>query len=123
MFEGRDMSGVTRRRYSVRVGEGGRKGCPLTAEIWCKHIERDWWEVGSPGGQSSECFSKNFLPSYASLMSCSSSGMARVPVLQVLGHVAVCEFGLSISLSVLLGGLFLEAAVGGMVVGGFVWVL
>ena len=31
VFERRDMSGVIRRRYSIRVGEGGRKGCPLTA--------------------------------------------------------------------------------------------
>ena len=30
VFEGWNMSGVTRRRYAVRVGEGGQKGCPLT---------------------------------------------------------------------------------------------
>ena len=41
----------------------------------------------------------------------------------MLGCVAVCEFGLSVSLSMLLGGLFLDAAVGSMVVGGLVWVL
>ena len=30
MFEGQSMSGVTRQRYAIGVGEGGRKGCPLT---------------------------------------------------------------------------------------------
>ena len=33
MFERQDMSRVIRRRYSVGVGEGGQKGCPLTDPV------------------------------------------------------------------------------------------
>ena len=33
VFEGRNMSGVARRRYAIGVGEGGRKGCPLTMDL------------------------------------------------------------------------------------------
>ena len=36
VFEGRDMSGVMRWRYFIGVGEGGRKGCPLTGMVGLK---------------------------------------------------------------------------------------
>ena len=35
---------------------------------------------GSPGGQRRECFSRNFLPSRESLISCNSSIIIEVPV-------------------------------------------
>ena len=36
-------------------------GTPASAEIWCRHVERDWCVTSSPGGQSSESFSRYFL--------------------------------------------------------------
>ena len=48
-------------------------GTPASAEIWYRHVERDWCVTSSPGGQSSDSFSRYFLPSRASLMSWYSS--------------------------------------------------
>ena len=43
------------------------------------------WVRGSPGRHNSECFSKNFLPSSRSLISCKSSIMMEVPLRRVFG--------------------------------------
>ena len=39
---------------------------------------------GSPGGHNNECFSKYFLPSNGSFISCNSSIMTEVPLRRVL---------------------------------------
>ena len=46
MFEGQNMSGVTRRRYAVGVGEGGRRGCPLTGIRSNDKKSEATWQAG-----------------------------------------------------------------------------
>ena len=45
------------------------------------------WVAGSPAGQRRECFSRYFLPSSESLISCSSSGRDEGPLRRVLGLI------------------------------------
>ena len=85
---------------------------PGKADIWWRQMARDWWEAGSPSGQSNERCSKYFLPSNESFISCCSSRMMGGPFLRVFGHVAVLWFVFSWSACV--GGLFLFAAEGGI---------
>jgi hypothetical protein len=68
--------------------------------------------VGSPGGQSKECFSRNFRPSSESLISCSSSIIGASPPLRVLGLKAVPGTGEFLLVSA--ATLFLLTVVGGI---------
>ena len=68
--------------------------------------------AGSPGGQSNECFSRNFLPSLESFMSWCSSINVGGPLRLVFGLVAVLRFGellllsrVGLSLLVIAGGI------------------
>ena len=75
--------------------------------------------TGPPVVQRSECFSRYFLASKGSFISCKSPGIKEEPFLRVLGRVGELEFALSGSLSVLLDDLFLFDAVGGILWGCF----
>jgi hypothetical protein len=68
-------------------------GTPAIAEIWCRQVESREWEGGSLGGHSREKFSKYFLPSSESLMSCCSSIGVGGPFLQVFGLFVVPRLG------------------------------
>ena len=85
-------------------------GKPAITEIWCRQVARDVWVRGSPGGHNSECFSKNFLPSNGSLMSCRSYKMIEVP--------SCCEFGLGAFIG--LSGILLSLVVCLSLLGG-IW--
>ena len=91
---------------------------PAMAETWWRQVERDEWVGGSPGGHSNECFSKNFLPLLAQLMSCWSSSINVPPVhlvlVLVVGLFAAVKLGDDLELSDWFLSLLLFA--GGMVI-------
>ena len=70
--------------------------------------------AGSPGGQSKYNFSRYFLPSCESFISCSSSITMEVPFLQVFGFEAVSRLVMLGSFSIWLGVLFLFDAIVGI---------
>ena len=65
---------------------------------------------GSPAGHNSKCFSRNFLPSFASLMSCLASGVAESLGSALVLGLSVCPFVLLPA--ALVGGMLTCLAVG-----------
>ena len=70
---------------------------------------RDTCVRGSPGGHRRECFSRNFIPSRGSFMSCMSSMMGVLPLCLVFSLCVITVLGVLLVSSVLclslLGGI------------------